>query len=76
MSIEEAVVLKLKTLDEERQRQVLVFVESLLAASKPVGTARRSPGGLWAGLKADLSEEEIQKARHETWGSFPRDDIR
>ena len=31
--------------------------------------------GLWKDLGVDISAEEIDAARREMWGSFPRDDI-
>lgn len=34
---------------------------------------RKSLRGLWRGL--DIKEEEINKARNEMWGIFPREDI-
>lgn len=34
---------------------------------------RKSLRGLWRGLK--ISEDEIDRARQEMWGNFPREDI-
>jgi hypothetical protein len=36
-------------------------------------TPRVSLRGLWRGL--DITEEEIDQARKEMWGEFPREDI-
>jgi hypothetical protein len=38
-------------------------------------TPRRSARGLWADLGTAPSAEEIDEARREMWGNFPRDDI-
>jgi hypothetical protein len=39
------------------------------SARKP----RQSLYGLWAGVQ--ISEEDIDEARREMWGNFPREDI-
>jgi hypothetical protein len=31
--------------------------------------------GLWADLGMDISEEDIDEARREMWGNFPRGDV-
>jgi len=74
MSIEEAVVERLKLLPPDKQREVLDFVESL--QRKGNGTAREpreSLRGLWAGLGVSITDEDIAEARREMWGNFPRD---
>ncbi len=35
----------------------------------------RSLYGLWADLNVDISAEDIDQARKEMWGNFPREDI-
>lgn len=74
MSIEEAVLEKLRVLPPHRQQEVLDFAEFLERKSAPV-RPRRSLKGLWAGLGFDITEQDIQEARQEMWGKFPRDDI-
>ena len=37
------------------------------------GKPRKSLLGLWKGL--DITEEDIEQARREMWGNFPREDI-
>jgi hypothetical protein len=72
MSIETAVLEKLRTLSPDQQREVLEFVESLQppsSAQKPVRNIR----GLWAGLGIHISEDDIAESRREMWGNFPRD---
>jgi hypothetical protein len=72
MTIEQQVVEKLRALPPEKQREVLEFVDALKQqpASK---TPRRSLLGLWSGLNAHITEDDIAEARREMWGSFPRD---
>lgn len=36
---------------------------------------RKSLYGLWAHLHVDVSSEDIDEARREMWGNFPREDI-
>ena len=72
MTIEEAVVEKLRALPPERQQEVLDFVEFLAqraARKRPL----RSAEGLWADLGVNITDEDIAEARRETWGNFPRE---
>lgn len=39
----------------------------------PVTAERQSLRGLWKGL--DITAEDIDEARQEMWGGFPREDI-
>jgi hypothetical protein len=74
MSIEKSVLEKLVKLPVEKQKEVLAFVESLeKKTSSP--HRRRSLKGLWAGLAAEVSPEDIADARREMWGGFPRGDV-
>jgi hypothetical protein len=52
--------------------QALPEVERELQEPKP---PLRSLRGLWKGLGFDIGPEEIDEARREAWGSFPREDI-
>lgn len=72
MTIEEKVLQKLRELPEEKQREVLGFVESLKKTDGP-RRPRRSLRGLWADLGIEITEEDITQARREMWGNFPRD---
>jgi hypothetical protein len=72
MTIEQAVVEKLRVLPVEKQQEVLDFVEFLQHRSLPK-PPRRSLKGLWADLKIDLAEADIAEVRREMWGNFPRD---
>jgi hypothetical protein len=72
MSVAETILQKTLALPEDRQREVLKFVEKLEQTA-----ARRSPlidpYGTLADKKADLSLEDFQQARRETWAHFPRE---
>lgn len=72
MTIEEKVLQKLRELPEEKQKEVLGFVESLKKTNEP-RRPRRSLEGLWADLGIEITEEDITQARREMWGNFPRD---
>ena len=69
MGIEKSVLEKLGKLPLEKQKEVLDFVETF---EKKTGSPRRrrSLKGLWAGLGAEVSPEDIAEARREMWGSF------
>jgi len=72
MAIEEKVLVKLRELPPEKQKEVLEFVESLGEKNGPQKPLR-SLEGLWAGMGFDITEEDIAEARREMWGNFPRD---
>jgi hypothetical protein len=72
MTIEQAIVEKVRTLPVERQLEVLDFAEFLRQKTAPKPPRRRLMG-LFADLKIDITEEDIAEARREMWGNFPRD---
>ena len=72
MTIEQAIVEKLRVLPVEKQQEVLDFVEFLQHKSAPP-RRRHSPIGLCADLNVDITEADIAEARREMWGNFPRD---
>ncbi len=74
MTVEQAVLEKLRELPLERQQEVLNFVESLQQKSERK-RPRRSLMGLWADLDMRVTDEDIAEARHEMWGNFPREDF-
>ncbi len=74
MSIETEVIEKLRSLSSDKQQQVLDFVEFLQQKSIPK-RPRPSLKGLWADLNIDISEADIDEARREMWGNFPRENI-
>lgn len=72
MSIEKSVIERLESLTPEQQGKLLEFLDSLEQAAVLKGP-RRSLRGLFADLEVAISEEDIQRARREMWGNFPRD---
>jgi hypothetical protein len=72
MTIEEAVVQRLRTLPAEKKQEVLDFVE-FLGRKSTATLPRRNPIGMFADLKIEISAEEIAQLRQEMWGAFPRD---
>ena len=69
MTIEEAVLEKLRTLTPEDQQRVLQFAQSL----PPAAGARRDPKGLFAHRGVQITLEDMEEARREAWAGFPRD---
>lgn len=72
MTIEEMVLVGLRELPPEKQKEVLEFVESLKERNGP-RKPLRSLEGLWADLGIEITPEDIAEARREMWGNFPRD---
>lgn len=63
-------------------RQKLQLIEAIvpdlaapLAAEEEKAKPLRSLYGLWKDLGIDLSTEDIDAARREMWGTFPREDV-
>ena len=79
MSVAESVVEKLQSLTPEQQREVVELVDALAKtnATKTNATKsrRRSLMGLFSDLNVHITEEDIEEARREMWGNFPREDI-
>lgn len=74
MTVIETIVERVENLSVERQREVLDFAEYLQYKEKSNGKKpRRSLEGMWKGV--DISAEDIDEARREMWGNFPREDI-
>ncbi len=72
MSIEEAILEKVRRLPPDKQSELLALADSLGAEARAKAPLR-SPRGLWAGLDIDISEADVQELRHEMWKKFPRD---
>lgn len=70
--LQDRVLNKLKELPPEKQEEVLHFVE-FLAQREARPTGRKNVQGLWADLDLDITEVDIEAARREMWGSFPRE---
>ncbi len=73
MTVEQAVLEKLRELPLERQQEVLDFVESLQQKGEPK-RPRRSLMGIGADLGVKITRDDIDEARQEMWGNFPRED--
>ncbi len=67
ISIEQAVLEKLRTLPPEKQREVLDFVEFLGQKQTTAKRPRRNWIGSASDLSVDLIEEDIAEARREMW---------
>ncbi len=66
--------LQLSPLDKVRLvERLAATLEQDLGAAKP--RPKRSLLGLWADFGRAPSAEEIDEARREMWGNFPREDI-
>jgi hypothetical protein len=75
MTLEEALVVvrQLSPVDKARLiERIVPDIERELKAAH-LGP-RQSLRGLWQGL--DITEDDIEEARREMWGGFPREDIR
>lgn len=79
MTLAQRIAKEIENLPEDRQREVMDFVEFLVsrgaAASSPQKEPLISAYGLWKDEKPGITEEDIAKARREMWGNFPREDI-
>jgi hypothetical protein len=71
MTVEEQVLEKLRELPPQRQKEVLAFVSHL--QEQGLKTPRKSLHGLWSDMDVKVNDRDIAEARHELWGSFPRD---
>ncbi len=59
-----------------KQQEVLEFVESIAQEIESQPRApRQSLRGLWDDLGLEVTAEDIDEARREMWGNFPREDI-
>jgi hypothetical protein len=74
MSTAQKVIAKLHQLTPEQQAEVLRLVEALADQRTPTHS-RTNPFGLWSDLGLSISAEEIDQARREMWGNFPREDV-
>jgi hypothetical protein len=72
MRVEEAVLEKIKAMPPNRKQEVLDFVE-FLEAKEVKPQPRRSLYGILSDLDAEITEEDVEEARKEMWGNFPRE---
>ena len=81
MSVAEMVLERLNTLPDEKQLEVLQFVEFLASPQKKASELprrNRPPSshrirGMWAEYGFHITDEDIAQARKEMWGNFPRE---
>lgn len=72
MTIEEQLLEKLRELSPDKQKEVLDFVDLLKEKSGAIQPLR-SLRGIWKHLNCQVTSEDIDEARREMWGNFPRD---
>ena len=68
MNIEAAIIENLRVLPEEKQQEVLDFIE-FLKAKNILKASFRKIKGMCADLDVHLTEEDITQARREMWGN-------
>lgn len=74
MTLKENIVQTIETLSAEDQKEILDFAEFLKSKKHSNGAKKvKSLEGLWKNV--DISAEDIDEARHEMWGNFPREEI-
>ena len=69
--LQQDVIAKLQGLSPEDLEKVLHFVEAL--NPPPAATKRHSLRGRFAHLGVHISAHDIDEARKQAWGHFPRD---
>lgn len=74
MNLEQNVLDVLQSLPLEKQQEVLDFAEFLRKKSGDL-PKRQSLMGLCADPGVTVTAEDIDEARREMWGNFPREDI-
>lgn len=72
-SIEAALVAKLADLPADKQQEVLDFASSLGSKSETLKVPKKSLLGILKHTGFTISAEEIDEARKEMWGNFPRE---
>ena len=74
MTIEEAILERIRALPPDEQAEVLALADSLSKRAKPQAPLR-NPKGLWADFDFSISNDDIAELRQEMWATFPREDI-
>ena len=74
MTIDTSILDKVRMLPPEKQQEVVDFIEFLSRQSTAQGRKPRMKG-LCADLGVQVSEEDIDEARQEMWGTFPRENV-
>lgn len=76
-SFDQVAALAIRLSPRERVRLVEHILETLEDSLPPEEQSEPLPSlyGLWADLNVNVSAEDIDQARREMWGNFPREDI-
>jgi Protein of unknown function (DUF2281) len=74
MTTWELIAEKARGLPADKQQELLDFAE-FLRERTTTKAPLKSAAGLWADLGIDITAEDIDEARREMWGNFPREDI-
>lgn len=74
MTLEEALLEKIRQLPADKKQEVLHFAESLFDQESRKAPLV-SPKGFWSHWEEEFTEEEITEARQEMWKNFPRNDF-
>ena len=74
MSLEEAILEKVRALPDDKKKQILDIVTSMSEHEKPK-PALIDPKGMWAKYGITVTERDLDEARREMWVNFPRDDV-
>jgi len=75
MDIEQAILEQLRRLPPSEQHEVLTFA-AFLHYRRTAPPAAYGVKGLWADLPPMPTPAELDAARRDMWGSFPREDPR
>jgi hypothetical protein len=71
ITLEKQILSSIRTLPVQQQHEVLDFAQ-FLHQKAAVKLPRRSLKGLCADLKVQITAVDIDEARQEMWGNFPR----
>lgn len=74
MTILDRIAQGVRDLPAQMQQEVLAFVQ-FLAKKQEHRTARKPLRGILAQPGLTISAEDIDEARRELWGMFPREDV-
>lgn len=74
MNIETVIIENLRVLPEDKQQEVLDFIE-FLKAKNLLTASSREIRGMCSDLDVHITEEDITEARREMWENFPKEDI-
>ncbi|QXD15501.1 DUF2281 domain-containing protein [Rhodocaloribacter litoris] len=72
---ETTILQKLRALPPDKRQEVIDFIDFLLQRIAPPASQRTTFYGLWSDLNVDLSADDLDAARRDTWNDFPRPDL-